>query len=195
MVSINEGLAAFSQVHAKYVLSGSIGAVSTSLTWPRDVPKSSELFEFYSRHPTGIKFETGFTPRQIINLEKLEEGQTGYLWSVTASGNIINPSWPKEYVVFMDSAGGNPVIAVVDQDGTPVCAAYDAIKPFRISDTLGEFFLALSKLIAIVYGEFNIFDIGDDDGLSDIFISRLTEELLPTLGQDNFERFVDYFYG
>lgn len=45
------------------------------------------------------------------------------------------------------------------------------------------------------YGELNISDMGDDEGLSDVFISRLTEELLPTLGQDNFESFVDYFYG
>lgn len=195
MVSINDGLAAFSQAHAKYVLPGNISAAPTSLTWPNDVPRSPELYEFYSRHPAGVKIETGFTPRHVIDIKKLEKGQAGYLWNVTASGNTINPSWPKEYVVFMDSAGGNPVIAVVNQEGTPVCAAYDAIEPFRISDTLGEFFLALSKLIAIVYGEFNVFDIGDDDGLSDVFISRLTEELLPTLGQDNFERFVDYFYG
>jgi len=195
MVSIDDGLAAFSQAHAKYSLSGNIGTASISISWPHNVPSSSELFDFYSKNPTDIKIETGFTPRQIFNIEKLVKGQIGYLWSVTASGNAINPSWPKEYVVFMDSAGGNPVVAVVDQESTPVYAAYDAIEPFKISDSLGDFLLALSKLIAIVYGEFNVFDIGDDDGLSDVFISRLEEELLPILGQENFERFINYFYG
>jgi hypothetical protein len=195
MVSIDDGLAAFSQAHVKYALSGRVDTTSTSISWPQNVPSSPELLSFYSRRPADIKIESGFTPRKIFNIESLERGQVGYLWSVTSSGNVINPNWPEKYVVFMDSAGGNPTIAVVDQEGTPVYAAYDAIEPFRISDSLGEFFLALSKLIAIVYGEFNVFDISDDDGLSDVFISRLTDELLPILGQENFQRFVDCFYG
>jgi len=45
------------------------------------------------------------------------------------------------------------------------------------------------------YGEFNVFDLGDDEGLRDVLISRLRDELLRTLGQNNFKRFVDYFYG
>lgn len=32
------------------------------------------------------------------------------------------------------------------------------------------------------YGEFNISDMGDDKGLSGVFISRLTDEVLLTLG-------------
>lgn len=195
MVSIDDGLKAFSLVHAKHGLPGSISSASNRISWPPNVPSSVELKGFYTRHPNNIKIETGFTPRNIFNLDKLEKGQIGYLWSVTSSGHEINPSWPKEYVVFMDSAGGNPVIAVVNQENTPIYAAYDAIEPFKISDSLGDFFLALSKLIDVVYGEFEIFDISDDDGLSDAFISRLSEELLPVLGQENFERFTDYFYG
>ncbi|MBD1106703.1 hypothetical protein HXV84_09485 [Pseudomonas amygdali pv. morsprunorum] len=57
------------------------------------------------------------------------------------------------------------------------------------------FFLALSKLIDIVYGEFDIFEISDDDGLNDAFVAKIASDLKPILGQENFERFIEYFYG
>lgn len=47
----------------------------------------------------------------------------------------------------------------------------------------------------IVYGEFNIFDLSDDESVSGAFLTRLNDEISPILGQDNIARFVDYFYG
>ncbi|MNG20628.1 hypothetical protein D3C84_1049000 [compost metagenome] len=74
-------------------------------------------------------------------------------------------------------------------------ASYDVVQPFQIADSLADFIRALSRLIDIVYGEFNIFDLSDDDGISDAFLKRLLEEVEPILGEDNTSRFVDYFYG
>jgi hypothetical protein len=196
MATINEGLDAFCKVHEKYHLGGSIDtAPSEGVSWPKDLPVSDELKTFYLRNPKGIKFETGFVPRQIFDVENLEEGQVGYLWTCTTSGRAVNKDWEKENLVFIDSAGGDPIIAVTGQEKTPVYAAYDAAEPFKISDSLGDFLLAISRLIDIVYGEFEVFELSDDDGLSDIFIKRASDEIKPILGQENFERFIDYFYG
>lgn len=196
MATIDEGLDAFCKVHAKYKLDGNIGtAPNNEVLWPKNLACSDELEAFYLRKPTNIKFETGFTPKKIFNVEDLEDGQVGYLWEGTESGRIANRKWPREHVVFVDSAGGDPIIASTGQKSTPVYAAYDAAAPFKISDSLGDFFLALSKLIDIVYGEFEIFEISDDDGLNSVFLKRLHEILKPVVGEENFERFIDYFYG
>ncbi|POY79463.1 hypothetical protein BKM09_011850 [Pseudomonas amygdali pv. morsprunorum] len=196
MANINEGLDAFCKVHAKHGLAGSINnAPSGGLLWPRNLPTSNEIEALYLRQPKNIKFETGFTPKKGFDIEHLEKGQVGYLWNSTPSGLVVNDDWPNAHVVFIDSAGGDPIIAVTDQENTPIYAAFDAFRPFRIADSMGDIFLALSKLIDIVYGEFDIFEISDDDGLNDAFVAKIASDLKPILGQENFERFIEYFYG
>jgi len=77
-----------------------------------------------------------------------------------------------------------------------VWASYDVGKPFKIADSLADFLLAFAKTIEIVHGKFDIFDIyNDDDELSPKFVKLLTKEVSPLLGEENFERFFDYFYG
>ncbi|MBD2806959.1 hypothetical protein ID855_20270 [Xenorhabdus sp. ZM] len=95
-----------------------------------------------------------------------------------------------------DIGGGNPIIVSLDAQDTSVYAGYDVSRPFKITDSLADFLLALSKLIEIVYGEFAIFEICDEnDELKPEFIKRLRKEIEPLVGSDNFEHFFDYFYG
>ncbi|UNB63047.1 hypothetical protein [Pseudomonas syringae group genomosp. 7] len=97
-------------------------------------------------------------------------------------------------MIALDSASGDPIIAVTDQENTPIYAAFDAVRPFRIADSMEDFFLAFSKSIDSVYGEFDTFETSDDDGLNDSFIAKIASDLKPILGQENFERFIEYFY-
>ncbi|MNI73958.1 hypothetical protein D3C73_1300060 [compost metagenome] len=94
-----------------------------------------------------------------------------------------------------DSGGGKPIIAVTDVEKTPVFASYDVVESFQVADSLADFILALSRLVDIVYGRFNIFDLSDDEGVSSIFLTMLNDEVAPILGEDNAARFIDYFYG
>jgi hypothetical protein len=75
-----------------------------------------------------------------------------------------------------------------------VYASYDIVAPFQIADSLADFILALSKMMDVVCGEFNVFDLSDD-GVSDAFLTRLQDEIGPILGDENTGRFIDYFYG
>jgi hypothetical protein len=107
-----------------------------------------------------------------------------------------SPTWPEDYVVFADdTGGGKPIIALTHMDGTPVYATYDAGNPFQMADSLADFFLAISKLIEIVYGYFNIFEIGDDDGLDPNFIDRITNEIEPSLERKTSKDFLIIFMG
>ncbi len=94
-----------------------------------------------------------------------------------------------------DRGGGKPIIAVTNVKNTPVLASFDCVEPFKIADSLADFISALTKLIDIVYDEFDIFDISNDDGISTTFMARVNSEITPILGDDNRRRFVDYFYG
>lgn len=126
----------------------------------------------------------------------LNKAQTGYRWINSIDGPVLSDEWPSQHVVIMDDmGGGKPIIAVTNTYATPVFASYDVVEPFQIAESLADFIFALSRLIDIVYGEFDIFDVADDDGISTAFMARLNSEITPVLGEANKDRFVDYFYG
>ena len=198
MNGIGHAAAELARVHNKYNLSGSFqrrGEVS--LKWPSTLGRSVELDDFFNDYePVDVKIETGFTPLKLFSLDSIERGQVGYKWVNVGSVTKLNKEWNQAFVVVMDdSGGGKPVIAVTNVKNTPVYASYSAVAPFKISDSLADFIFALAKLVEIVYGEFNVFEISDDDGLSSLFVARVNDEISPLLGEENFERFFDYFYG
>lgn len=150
------------------------------------ISNSKELNVCFSKFiPSGEKIETGFTPIKLFSASQLDKAQVGY------------ENFPKEFLVFADdNGGGKPIIAVTNQVGTPVYANYDTEEPFAIADDLGCFFLAMSELIKIVYENFEIFDIADEnDELKPDFIKESEERLIPVLGNEMFSAFFDYFYG
>lgn len=198
MSDTDGALKELSAVHAKYNLPGRFLASSDlSVRWPAELPRSADLDVFYNDYePDGVKIETGLTPLKLFDMVALKKAQIGYRWINTTDGAVLSDEWPAQDLVIMDDiGGGKPVIAVTNVEKTPVLASYDAVKPFQIAESLADFILALSRLIDIVYGEFNIFDVSDDDGISDAFIARLNAEIGPILGEDNRSRFMDYFYG
>ncbi|WP_373293788.1 SMI1/KNR4 family protein [Paenibacillus albidus] len=184
--------------HRKFGLPGSFAnRNNASLHFPAAIGKSKEL-EYLLNHyePAGVKLETGFTPLKLWAVEGLERAQLGYRRVKDREGWIDNPEWPEEYVVFADDVGGGkPVIAVINREGTPVYAAHDAGQAFPIAASLADFVNALSAMISVVYGEFEIFEIGDDDGLYPGFEQRFKEVVEPVLGAEYYEGFWDYFYG
>lgn len=193
-----DAIKALKIVHGKFGLPGTFTAGGRAVNyWPVGIPASAELTEFYNEcEPENVKFETGLTPLKLVGLDQLKGAQVGYRWSNTPSGQVLHPGWPQEYVVVMDdSGGGKPIVAVTDKAGTPVYASYDTLSPFKVAESIADFLLALAKLTEIVYGEYNVFDVFDDDGVVDGFMERLEEDILPVVGLDNFNRFVDYFYG
>lgn len=197
MATIEEGLRAFIAVHVKYLLPGAFAAERKVIEeWPKTLPMSLELAALYTQGPYGVEIETGFTPLRIFDFQELERGQIGYRWTKNKDGLSLSSSWPSGYVVFMDDVGGGkPIIAVSSVEVSPVYASYNAEVPFKISDSVGDFFLALSRLIDVVYGEYEIFEVASDDGVDPNFIMRISEEIIPILGEKNFDRFFDYFYG
>ncbi|MFF7110526.1 hypothetical protein [Pseudomonas sichuanensis] len=198
MSNLSDAFEVLKFAHARFDLSGRFSAGKRAGNiWPVDLPTSIELNAFFNEcEPEDVKVETGLIPLKLAGLETLNKAQVGYRWFNTASGLILNPAWPKGYVVIMDdSGGGKPIVAMTEEVGTPIYAGYDTLAPFMISDSIADFLLALAKLIEIVYGEYNIFDVFDDDGVVDSFMQRLEKDVEPILGADNFNRFVDYFYG
>jgi len=198
MSDIEEALRALRLVHDKYQIAGRfVASKDAAARWPTELPKSAEVDFFFSEfEPVGVKFETGLTPLKLFDIASLMKGQLGYRWINAASGAVLSDEWPAQDLVIMDdNGGGKPIIAVTDVDQTPVYASYDVVPPFQIADSLADFILALSKMMDIVYGEFNVFDLSDDDGVSDAFLTRLHDEIGPILGDENTDRFVDYFYG
>jgi hypothetical protein len=186
------------RVHSKYSLSGNFQRCDqVDVKWPPALARSAELDAFLNGYePVDVKIETGFTPLKLFSLEFIEKGQMGYKWIDVGSVTKLNEDWGRSFVVVMDdSGGGKPVIAVTDVKYTQIFASYSAVPPFKISDSLADFVFALARLIDIVYGEFNVFDISDDDGLNSLFVERVSSEISPILGEDNFENFFDYFYG
>lgn len=198
MDTISDVLKGLSVVHAKHKIPGRfLASDDASTRWPPALPCSVELEAFYNQsEPHGVQIETGLTPLKLFDVIALEKAQTGYRWISNTGGLVLNDEWPAQDVVIMDDrGGGKPIIAVTNIKNTPVLASYDCIEPFKVADSLADFILALTKLIDIVYDEFDIFDISNDDGISTMFMARVNSEITPILGDDNRRRFVDYFYG
>ncbi|ERT10542.1 hypothetical protein LGZ99_22550 [Photorhabdus temperata] len=201
MSELERALIELSNVHEKFNLQGKFeGNNSVELKWPNSIEYSEEINFFFNKfEPINIKIETGITPITFFEVEKIEQAQYGYRWIKDSASISDNPKWSKNHLVFMDDfGGGKPIIAITDIKGTPIYANYSVGEPFKIADSLADFFLSIAKLIEIVYGKFNIFDIGDnndDDELSSEFIDIITNEIKPIIGSNNFESFFDYFYG
>ncbi|WP_409264965.1 hypothetical protein, partial [Pseudomonas sp. KCJK9000] len=162
MSEIEEALKALQLVHDKYQIAGRFEASKDmKVCWPTELPRSAEVdFLFSEYEPVGVKIETGLTPLKLFDIATLKKGQLGYRWINVASDTELKDEWPTHGLVIMDdNGGGKPIIAVTDADQTPVYASYDVVAPYQIAGSLADFILALSKMIDIVYGEFNIFDL------------------------------------
>ncbi|HDC4570034.1 TPA: hypothetical protein ACF6UK_004506, partial [Enterobacter cloacae] len=73
---------------------------------------------------------------------------------------------------------------------------YDVVEPFQIASSLSGFIFSLAELIDLVYGQYNIFDIADNnEEVKHNFINELQERIVPLIGNEGFNAFYDYFYG
>ncbi|MEP8703223.1 hypothetical protein [Enterobacter roggenkampii] len=171
----------------KYSLSGSFSTVNDlDIAFPSNLPRSTEVDYLYKNYnPEKLKIETGFTPIKIHSVSELPKVQSGYEYL------------PNNYLVFGDDlGGGKPIIAVIDEGKTSVYASYDVIEPLKIAGSLSEFIFSLAELIDLVYGQYDIFDIADDnDEVKDDFIDELRKRIVPLIGNEGFNAFFDYFYG
>ena len=199
MSALDNAFKELRRVHKKFDIEGRFeNNGQANAKWPQTLPRSAEMDSFDELcEPVDVEVETGLTPICFFNLDALEDGQVGFKWAGESNKTELNGNWPAQHLVFMDDiGGGKPVIAVTDMPGTPVLASYDAVAPFKIADSLADFLLAFAKTVEIVHGKFDIFDIyNDDDELSSTFVKLLKKEVSPLLGEDNYERFFDYFYG
>lgn len=198
MNDIDDAMLELIRVHNKYCLPGSFRRRSqVDARWPSNLSRSVQLDYFFNNYePVDVKLESGFTPIKFVNLDSLEKAQIGYKWTNIDTNTKLNEGGDHASVVVLDdSGGGKPLVAKTNIENTPVFASYGVVAPFRISDSLADFLNALAKLIEIVYGEFNIFDVSDDDGLSSLFVARVEADISPLLGYKNFRGFFDYFYG
>ncbi|ELV2771254.1 hypothetical protein QNS15_004740, partial [Enterobacter cloacae] len=165
----------------KYSLSGSFSNVNDlDNAFPPNLPRSTEVeFLYENYNPEKLKIETGFTPIKLHSVSELLKAQNGYEYL------------PNNYLVIGDDlGGGKPIIAVVDEGNTPVYASYDVIEPFKIADSLCGFIFSLAELIDLVYGQYDIFDIADDnDEVKHGFINELRERIVPLIGNENFNAF------
>lgn len=199
MINLDNAFKELRRVHKKFYLEGGFeknGA--TNAKWPKTLPRSAETGYLYDLcEPVDVEVETGLTPIRFFNLDALEGGQVGYRWAGEPNKTELNGNWPAQHLVFMDDiGGGKPVIAVTDMPGTPILASYDAVAPFKIADSLADFLMAFAKTVEIVHGKFDIFDIyTDDDELSSKFVTMLSKEVAPILGDECYQLFIDYFYG
>lgn len=171
----------------KYSLSGSFSTVNElDNAFPSNLPRSTEVeFLYKNYNPEKLKIETGFMPIKIHSVSELSKAQSGYEY------------FPKNYLVFGDDlGGGKPIIAVIDERNTSVYASYDVIEPFKIAGSLSGFIFSLAEIIDLVYGQYDIFDIADDNGeVKDDFIDELRKRIVPLIGNEGFNAFYDYFYG
>ncbi|MEP8759003.1 hypothetical protein ABKV43_22195 [Enterobacter hormaechei] len=171
----------------KYSLSGSFSTVNVlDNAFPSNLPRSTELeFLYENYNPEKLKIETGFTPIKIHSVSELSNAQSGYEYL------------PDNYLVIGDDlGGGKPIIAVIDDGSSYVYASYDVIEPFKIAGSLSEFIFSLAELIDLIYGQYDIFDIADDnDEVKGDFIDELRKRIAPLIGNEGFNAFYDYFYG
>ncbi|WP_434136419.1 hypothetical protein [Pseudomonas luteola] len=185
-------------LHQKYQLNGGFQKNhEIEKNWPKELPLSPELIFLYENfEPIGVKIETGIIPIIIFSASDLKGKQIGYKWQNEAGNLKYIRSWPAEFLVIAENVGGgNPIIAATESNGTSVYASIDASPAIRIANNLADFIDALAILIDIVYGEFEIFEVGDDDGLYEDFIEKLQQRIEPLLGKENYRNFFDYFYG
>lgn len=171
----------------KYSLSGSFSTVNDlDNAFPSNLPRSTDVDYLYKNYnPEKLKIETGFTPIKIHSVSELSKVLSGYEYL------------PNNYLVFGDDlGGGKPIIAVIDEGKTSVYASYDVIEPLKIAGRLSGFIFSLAELIDLVYGQYDIFDIADDnDEVKDDFIDELRKRIVPLIGNEGFNAFFDYFYG
>lgn len=171
----------------KYSLSGSFSTVNDlDNAFPSNLPRSTDVDYLYKNYnPEKLKIETGFTPIKIHSVSELSKVQSGYEYL------------PNNYLVFGDDlGGGKPIIAVIDEGKASVYASYDVIEPLKIAGSLSGFIFSLAGLIDLVYGQYDIFDIADDnDEVKDDFIDELRKRIVPLIGNEDFNAFYDYFYG
>lgn len=197
MIELQNALEKLVEVHGKYNLRGSFNKGSV-LAWPEDLPISPELEFFYTNFtPLDVKVDAGFFPIKLISMQDIQKSQIGYKWIGKPNDLKVNNVWPDEYVVIADDfGGGKPIIAVTNEAGTPVFANYSSGNPFKIANSLSDFFKSLTSVVAIVYGQFNIFEITDDDDvLLPEFVTTIKDHVTPILGEKNFQGFYDYLYG
>ncbi|HDT6026544.1 TPA: hypothetical protein QHD00_001157 [Enterobacter cloacae subsp. cloacae] len=171
----------------KYSLSGNFSTVNDlDNAFSPNLPRSTEVeFLYENYNPEKLKIETGFTPIKLYSVSELLKAQSGYEYL------------PDNYLVIGDDlGGGKPIIAVIDEGSSSVYADYDVVEPFQIASSLSGFIFSLAELIDLVYGQYNIFDIADDnDEVKDDFIDELRERIVPFIGNKNFNAFYNYFYG
>ncbi|MEP8941145.1 hypothetical protein ABKU80_23220 [Enterobacter mori] len=184
---IEKALKQFIIICNKYSLSGSFSTVNDlDNAFPSNLPRSTDVDYLYKNYnPEKLKIETGFTPIKIHSVSELSKVQSGYEYL------------PNNYLVFGDDlGGGKPIIAVIDEGKTSVYASYDVIEPLKIAGSLSGFIFSLAELIDLVYGQYDIFDIADDnDEVKDDFIDELRKRIVPLIGNEGFNAFFDYFYG
>lgn len=189
MNELIKSLENFIDVCEKYSISFKSGKAANNIFSDQikvELSKSQELELYFDKfNPSGEKIETGFTPIKLFSAEQLDNAQIGY------------EGLPENHIVFADdNGGGKPIMAIIDEAGTPVYANYDTGSPFKISNDLSVFISAITELVEIVYGDYSIFDIADDeDVIKDSFVSEMNARIKPILGDENFDRFFDYFYG
>lgn len=201
MASLEQALSQWVDTHRTFNLDGHFARVDAQILkqkWLDDIPSSPELEYYFSQYePVGVIVETGFAPIQFWQIHELQEALVGYRWVGMTDALTESDTWRSDFVIIADDMGkGNPIIAVTSEPGTPVYAGYDAGEPFMIANTLADFFVAIRLLIEIVYGQFEIFEITDDDSVVlPEFEKQLKHAIEPLLGAELYERFYDYFYG
>lgn len=187
MIEIEKSLRKFVSTCKKHAIFGSFGAIDDlDNLFPANLLHSTEMDYFYKKYnPEKLKIETGFTPIKIYSVTELAKAQSGYTY------------FPVNYIVIGDDyGGGKPIIAIVDGKLTTIYANYDVGVPLKIADSFSSFILSLTELIDLVYGDYNIFDIADDnDEVNKDFIAELKKRIVPLIGTENFIAFYDYFYG
>jgi len=184
---IEKALKKFIVICNKYSLSGSFSTVNDlDNAFPSNLPRSTDVnFLYKNYNPKKLKIETGFSPIKLHSVSELSNAQRGYEYL------------PVNYLVIGDDlGGGKPIIAVIDEGNTSVYASYDVVEPFQIAGSLSGFVFSLAELIDLVYGQYDIFDIADDnDEVKKDFIDELRKRIVPFIGNENFDAFYCCFYG
>lgn len=161
-----------------------------------DLPTNRELdFYFENFNPVNVKIDTGASPFKLIDWSGLSKAQLGYRWNAN-NGRPIDRWNLNDIVIGDDMGGGKPIIVRTNIEPSPVFASYEGVPPFEVADSLVNFLKALGLLIDLVYGDYNIFEINnDDESVKDEFTIEIKRRLIPVLGAENSERIYDYFYG
>lgn len=201
MKTLEQALSTFVETHRTFKIPGHFAPIQPDIfkqQWPENIPSSVEL-DIYMGHyqPHDVLVETGFAPILFWSVDQLQQALIGYRWVGKSEPFEESDTWPPHWVIIADDLGkGNPILVDTNQEGTPVYAGYDAGEPFLIASNLADFFVAMSTLIEVVYGLFEIFEITDDDSVVlPEFDARLKAAIEPILGAELFVHFYDYFYG